>query len=69
MNILLLNAGSSSLKCTLIEAADRKVIAHALADWAGSVTHSSMQARTAGSSPRTFPGAAMAKRYGAFCTT
>src|SRR6516162_5469027 len=39
MNILLLNAGSSSLKCTLIEAADRKVIAHALADWAGSVTH------------------------------
>jgi hypothetical protein len=38
MNILLLNAGSSSLKCTLVEAADRNVIAHALADWAGSVT-------------------------------
>src|SRR6516162_1489439 len=39
MNILLLNAGSSSLKCTLIKAVDRNVIAHALADWAGSVTH------------------------------
>jgi acetate kinase len=39
MNILLLNAGSSSLKCTLMEAANREVIAHGLADWAGSVTH------------------------------
>jgi acetate kinase len=39
MNILLLSAGSSSLKCTLIEGVDRKVIAHGLADWAGSVTH------------------------------
>src|SRR5262249_44405714 len=39
MNILLLNAGSSSLKCTLLEAANRKVIAHGLADWAGSVTN------------------------------
>jgi acetate kinase len=39
MNILLLNAGSSSLKCTLLEAADRKVIAQGLADWAGSVTN------------------------------
>jgi acetate kinase len=39
MNVLLLNAGSSSLKCTLIEAPDRKVIATALADWAGSATH------------------------------
>jgi acetate kinase len=39
MNILLLNAGSSSLQCTLVEAAGRKEIAHALADWAGSVTH------------------------------
>ena len=39
MNILLLNAGSSSLKCTLMEAADSRVIARSLADWAGSVTH------------------------------
>src|SRR5215831_12926878 len=39
MNILLLNAGSSSLKCTLLEAANRKVIANGLADWAGPVTN------------------------------
>ncbi|MGA2620219.1 MAG: acetate kinase [Thermoguttaceae bacterium] len=39
MNILLLNAGSSSLKCTLMEAADSRVIARGLADWAGSVIH------------------------------
>jgi acetate kinase len=39
MRILLLNAGSSSLKCTLMETVNRKVIAHGLADWAGPVTH------------------------------
>src|SRR6516162_6382043 len=39
MNILLLNAGSSSLKCTLIEAANRNVVAQGQADWAGSVAH------------------------------
>jgi acetate kinase len=39
MNILLLNAGSSSLKCTLIEAAQRNVIAQGQGDWAGAVTH------------------------------
>jgi acetate kinase len=39
MTILLLNAGSSSLKCTLTEAANLKVIAQGQADWAGSVTH------------------------------
>lgn len=38
MNILLLNAGSSSLKCTLMEAANGTAIARALADWAGSAT-------------------------------
>jgi acetate kinase len=38
MRILLLNAGSSSLKCSLMEAADRKVLAHGLADWTGSAT-------------------------------
>jgi acetate kinase len=39
MNILLLNAGSSSLKCTLTETANGKVIAQGLIDWAGSATH------------------------------
>jgi acetate kinase len=39
MNILLLNAGSSSLKCTFIEAGNGQVIANSLADWAGPVTH------------------------------
>lgn len=39
MIFLLLNAGSSSLKCTLMEASNGKVIAQSLADWAGSVTH------------------------------
>jgi acetate kinase len=39
MNILLLNAGSSSLKASLMESAAGKVIADGLGDWAGSVTH------------------------------
>jgi hypothetical protein len=39
MNILLLNAGSSSLKAALMESADGEVVAHGLADWAGSMTH------------------------------
>jgi acetate kinase len=38
MNILLLNAGSSSLKGTLVDSADGTVVAHSLADWAGSAT-------------------------------
>src|SRR5262245_22626582 len=38
MNILLLNAGSSSLKATLMESADGAVVARGLADWAGTVT-------------------------------
>jgi acetate kinase len=37
MNILLLNAGSSSLKATLMRA-DGTVVANGLGDWAGSVT-------------------------------
>jgi len=37
--ILLLNAGSSSLKCSLMESADGTVVARASADWAGPVTH------------------------------
>jgi hypothetical protein len=39
MNILLLNAGSSSLKCTLMESAEDRVVARGLADWAGSKTY------------------------------
>jgi acetate kinase len=35
MGILLFNAGSSSLKCTLMRAADQAVIAQGEADWAG----------------------------------
>ena len=38
MNILLLNAGSSSLKATVMESTDGSVVARGLADWAGSVT-------------------------------
>jgi acetate kinase len=38
MNVLLLNAGSSSLKATLMESGDGKVAASGLADWAGSAT-------------------------------
>ena len=38
MNILLLNAGSSSLKATLMGAADGRVAARGQADWAASVT-------------------------------
>jgi acetate kinase len=38
MNILLLNAGSSSLKGTLMESANSRVVARGQGDWAGSVT-------------------------------
>jgi acetate kinase len=38
MRILLLNAGSSSLKATLMDSADGAVIARGLADWAGAET-------------------------------
>src|SRR4029450_9396690 len=35
---LLLNAGSSSLKATLVESGDSAVLASGMADWAGSET-------------------------------
>jgi len=38
VNILLLNAGSSSLKCTLVEAVSGTILARASSDWAGPVT-------------------------------
>lgn len=46
MNILLLNAGSSSLKGTLMESADGRVVARAQGDWAGSVTRYQYQERS-----------------------
>jgi acetate kinase len=39
MNVLLLNAGSSSQKATVMASADGTVVARGLSDWAGSVTH------------------------------
>ena len=39
MRILLLNAGSSSLKCSLVESEGRTILARASADWAGPTTH------------------------------
>jgi acetate kinase len=39
MNILLLNAGSSSLKATLMESAGGATLASATGDWAGATTH------------------------------
>lgn len=39
MRVLLLNAGSSSLKCALMESEDRRAWGRAAADWAGSATH------------------------------
>ena len=38
-NVLLFNAGSSSLRCTLMDASTRAVVARASADWAGDITH------------------------------
>ena len=38
MKVLLLNAGSSSLKCTLVESDGAEVLARAKADWAGAVS-------------------------------
>ncbi|NUP09458.1 MAG: acetate/propionate family kinase [Polyangiaceae bacterium] len=38
MRVLLLNAGSSSLKCTLMESVGASVVARATADWAGAAT-------------------------------
>jgi len=38
VRVLLLNAGSSSLKCSLLESSGRAVLARSTTDWAGSVT-------------------------------
>ena len=39
MHVLLVNAGSSSLKIALLDADTQAVIAHGAADWAGKATH------------------------------
>ncbi len=39
MIILLINAGSSSLKCSLMDAETARVIAHSVTDWSGATTH------------------------------
>src|SRR5262249_53477999 len=39
MKVLMLKAGSSSLKCAVMAAADCTVIADSLTDWAGAATH------------------------------
>jgi acetate kinase len=38
MKVLLFNAGSTSLKCTVMESAGCTVLGHTLVDWAGAVT-------------------------------
>src|SRR6478672_11801007 len=38
MKVLLLNAGSSSLKCTLMEPEQFRTVASSLTDWGGSAT-------------------------------
>ena len=45
VRVLLLNAGSSSLKATLVEAGGGGVLAHASADWAGPVARPGSPAR------------------------
>jgi acetate kinase len=54
--VLLINAGSSSIKCTLMESDGRAVLARASADWAGSVTRYE----------RSGPGAEHVSEQGAF---
>jgi acetate kinase len=52
----LINAGSSSLKCSVMESGDRTVIAQAKADWAGAVTRYE----------RTGPGTARVREQAGF---
>ena len=56
VSVLLLNAGSSSLKCTLLDSASHVVLARASADWAGAVTRYD----------RTGPGAERVSEEAAF---
>lgn len=37
--LLLLNAGSSSLKCTVVDSSSGNVLSYGVADWAGPITH------------------------------
>lgn len=55
MSVLLLNAGSSSLKCTLVETGDSRVVGRASADWAGPVTRYLLSAPGAERAPEEVP--------------
>jgi acetate kinase len=55
MRVLLLNAGSSSLKCTLMESADTAVVARASAEWSGAVTRYEVQEAGGGRAAEEVP--------------
>jgi acetate kinase len=55
MNVLLLNAGSSSLKCTVMESEGRTVVARAAAEWAGRVARYSRSGSTIRSTSEEVP--------------
>jgi acetate kinase len=55
MRVLLLNAGSSSLKCTLMESEARAVLGRTSADWAGRVTRCSQPDRHGRQDSREVP--------------
>ncbi len=55
MRVLLLNAGSSSLKCTLVETEGGRILGRASADWAGPVTRYVLSAPDAEGPPEEVP--------------
>lgn len=55
MNVLLLNAGSSSLKATVMDSAGGNVIARGAADWAGQATHYEYKGADASARPEDVP--------------
>jgi len=55
MNVLLLNAGSSSLKATVMDSAGGNVIARGAADWAGRTTHYEYKGADASARPEDVP--------------
>jgi acetate kinase len=73
VKVLLLNAGSSSLKCTLVESDGAEVLARAKADWAGAVSRYERQgpgdARIAEDVSFRRPGDAVRRAIGDFGVT
>jgi acetate kinase len=55
MNVLLLNAGSSSLKFSLMNVTDQRVTASGMADWAGQSTHYQYKSIDGSSQESTVP--------------